>query len=51
MKPHENLKAWRDGIDLVKDIYAITRGFSKEECHMLKRHCSPLTFYISLLPH
>lgn len=31
MKPHKNLKAWRDGIDLVKDIYAITRGFPKEE--------------------
>lgn len=31
MKPHKNLKAWRDGIDMVKEIFFITKKFPKEE--------------------
>jgi len=31
MKPHKNLKAWRDGVELVKEIFLITKQFPKEE--------------------
>lgn len=31
MRPHENLEVWKLGIDLVTDIYKITRNFPDEE--------------------
>ena len=31
MKPHERLLAWRNGMELVRQVYAETRGFPKEE--------------------
>jgi four helix bundle protein len=33
--PHKSLKAWKYGIDLVKDIYKISKGFPKEEMYGL----------------
>jgi len=31
MRPHENLEVWKLGIELVTDIYKITRDFPDEE--------------------
>jgi four helix bundle protein len=32
---HHDLKAWQVGIDLVKEVYAVTSGFPKEEIYCL----------------
>ena len=32
MKTHKDLEAWQRSIDLVTDIYLITKSFPKEEC-------------------
>lgn len=31
MKSHKDLDVWRAGIDLARDIYALTRSYPKEE--------------------
>lgn len=33
--PHKSLKAWKYGIELVKDIYKLNQGFPKEEIYGL----------------
>jgi four helix bundle protein len=33
MKTHKDLIAWQKSIDLVTDVYQITRGFPKEEMY------------------
>lgn len=31
MRPHKNLKAWQEAIILVKEVYALTKGFPDDE--------------------
>jgi len=33
--PHRNLEAWKHSMDLVEDIYSITKAFPKEETYGL----------------
>lgn len=35
MRKHHELKAWQDAIELVKEIYRVTRDFPKEEIYGL----------------
>ena len=48
MKPHRRLKVWRDGIDLVKDIYWITKQFPKEERYEIVSQLRRATLSIPL---
>ena len=34
-RKHHNLKAWQEAIELVKDVYAVTASFPKEEMYGL----------------
>ncbi|MEW6104150.1 MAG: four helix bundle protein, partial [bacterium] len=35
IKDFKELKIWQKGIEIVKDVYAITKNFPKEELHGL----------------
>ena len=35
MKTHKNLDIWKKGIDLVTDVYGLTKSFPKEEIYGL----------------
>ncbi len=35
MRKHHELKAWQEAMELVKEIYRVTRNFPKEEIYGL----------------
>ena len=38
MRPHEKLEAWKQSMQLVKEIYKLTKHFPKEELFCLTQH-------------